>query len=113
MDRIDEGKILGAFLIGGILGAGLAFLFAPKSGKETREDISKFARKVKDDTKEKAEDVVESIEELVDKINDKVSDAVSKGKELGEDTKKNILKTIENGLKAIEKQKTKLSKLIK
>jgi len=113
MRRGDEGKILGAFLIGGILGIGLAFLFAPQSGEKTRKDISRFARRVKDDAQEKAEDVIEAIEELADKIGDKISDASSKGKELEEDAKKKILRAIENGQRIIEKQKARLSKLIK
>jgi len=113
MARIDEGKILASFLIGGILGAGLALLFAPQSGEKTRKDISKFTRRVKDDVREKAEDVVESIEDLVDKLNDRVSDVVSKGKELEGDVREGILKAIENSQRVIEKQKAKLSKLIK
>ncbi|MEK7307738.1 MAG: YtxH domain-containing protein, partial [Nitrospirota bacterium] len=43
----EEGKILGAFLIGGIVGAGLALIFAPQSGKKTRKDISRFTRRVR------------------------------------------------------------------
>jgi len=113
MARIDEGKILGAFLLGGILGAGLALLFAPQSGEKTRRDISKFTRRVKDDVTEKAEDIVESIKDLGGKLNDRISDVVSKGKELTEDVKENILKTIEDTQEAIEKQKAKLAKLIK
>lgn len=113
MNRGDEGKILGAFLIGGALGIGLALLFAPRSGKKTRKDISKFTGKVRTDAKEKVEDVVESIKELADKVSDKISDAASKGKELEDDAKKNILKAGENCQKVIEKQKVKLSKLIK
>ena len=80
MNGRDESKILAAFLIGGILGAGFALLFAPQSGEKTRKDISKFAKKVKNEAKEKAEDIAESIEELVAKISDRVSDAASKGK---------------------------------
>ncbi len=113
MNREDEGKILGAFLIGGILGIGLALLFAPQSGKKTRKDISKFAGKVGADAKEKVDDVVESIKELTDKVGDKISDTVSKGKELEDGAKKKILKTIEDAQKVIEKQKARLTKLIK
>ncbi|OGW66012.1 MAG: hypothetical protein A3J72_06870 [Nitrospirae bacterium RIFCSPHIGHO2_02_FULL_40_19] len=112
MNGRDERKILAAFLIGGILGAGFSLLFAPQSGEKTRKDISKFAKKVKNEAKEKAEDIAESIEELVAKISDRVSDAASKGKELEEDVRKNILRTIENSQKMIEKQKSRLSKLI-
>jgi gas vesicle protein len=37
-------SILGAFLLGGVVGAVLGLLFAPKSGKENREFISSKAR---------------------------------------------------------------------
>jgi gas vesicle protein len=113
MNGRDERKILAAFLIGGILGAGFALLFAPQSGEKTRKNISKFAKKVKNEAKEKAEDIGESIEELVANISDRVSDAVSKGKELEEDAKKNILRAIESSQRMIEKQKSRLFSLLK
>lgn len=40
--------ILAAFLVGGIVGAGLALLFAPKAGKRTRRQIAELADDVKD-----------------------------------------------------------------
>lgn len=113
MNSRDEAKILGAFLIGGLLGAGLALLFAPQAGRKTRKDISKFARRAGSDIKEKTDDIVESIEELVENIENRISHAASMGKELGEDTRKGILRAVENGQRIIEKQKAKLTKLIK
>ncbi len=109
----EEGKILGAFLIGGILGIGLALLFAPQSGKKTRKNISKFASKVKDDAREVAENAAESVEDLAVKVAEKISDVVSTGEGLSEDAKKKTLKAIEDAQKIIGKQKAKLSKLIK
>ena len=106
----DEGKILGAFLIGGILGAGLALIFAPQSGKKTRKDISRFTRRVRDDVEDKAESIVAAIVDLTDKIGDKISEAASRGKELEEDVKNSLLKAVEKSQKAIEKQKAKLGK---
>jgi gas vesicle protein len=106
----DEGKILGALLIGGILGAGLALLFAPQSGKKTRKDISRFAGRVRDDVEDKAESIVEAIEDLTAKIGDKISEAASRGKELEEDVKNSLLKAVEKSQKAIEKQKARLGK---
>jgi gas vesicle protein len=47
----DEDKntnILVSFLIGGIIGAGLALLFAPQSGRKTRKQIAEMADEVKD-----------------------------------------------------------------
>ena len=108
----DEGKILGAFLIGGILGVGLTLIFAPQSGKKTRKDISRFTRRVRDDVEDKAESIVAAIEDLTDKIADKISEAASRGKELEEDVKNSLLKAVEKSQKAIEKQKAKLGKII-
>jgi len=36
-------KIGGAILIGGLIGAAIAFLYAPESGRETRKDITSSA----------------------------------------------------------------------
>jgi YtxH-like protein len=33
--------IVGAFVVGGLIGAGIALLFAPKAGEELRRDIGK------------------------------------------------------------------------
>jgi len=39
----DERSILLPILAGGVIGAGMALLLAPKSGKEVREDLKRFA----------------------------------------------------------------------
>jgi gas vesicle protein len=41
-------SILMPFLVGGVVGAGVALLLAPKPGKEVREDIKRFATSTKD-----------------------------------------------------------------
>jgi gas vesicle protein len=52
MSTLEKGNItLGGFLVGAavgaVVGAGVALLFAPKSGKETREWIGAKSREVK------------------------------------------------------------------
>lgn len=44
---------MGAFLLGAVLGAGLALLFAPVPGKETQERIRVRARKLKKVTRQR------------------------------------------------------------
>ncbi|MDA8084136.1 MAG: YtxH domain-containing protein [Nitrospiraceae bacterium] len=45
----DNGiEILASFLIGGIVGAGLALLFAPQSGRKTRSQIRDLAEDATD-----------------------------------------------------------------
>jgi gas vesicle protein len=52
---------VGAFLFGAALGAGLALLFAPRSGVETRMELQRGARRVRD----RAEDLVEDATDRV------------------------------------------------
>ena len=51
----SSGSMLVSFLLGGVVGAGLALLLAPQSGDETRKKIGDFA----DDVKDRAMDYVE------------------------------------------------------
>jgi gas vesicle protein len=108
-DYTDEKRVVGAFLIGGLLGAGVALLFAPQSGKRTRRDISRFTRNAAYEAKDAIEDATESVQELVDKIGDKLSDLASSRKDITEGAKKKIAHTLENVQKAIEKQKARFS----
>ncbi|NPU83836.1 MAG: YtxH domain-containing protein [Syntrophaceae bacterium] len=62
---------LKGLLVGGIIGAVLGILYAPKSGKETREDISKSAEELCYKSKEKYEWAIQKIEKLVDEGKDK------------------------------------------
>ena len=48
----DTGKLLAYFVIGGTVGAVVALLFAPKSGRELREDIADATRKGVDQARE-------------------------------------------------------------
>ena len=44
-----EGRsVVVPFLVGGLVGAGIALLLAPKSGGETREDLKRFASSTRD-----------------------------------------------------------------
>ncbi|MBI5199417.1 MAG: YtxH domain-containing protein, partial [Nitrospirae bacterium] len=88
-----------------IVGAGLALLFAPHSGKKTRKDITRYARKTRNKTEDLASNLMESLSGLVDEISEKTSDALTKGKDLTADAKKEILK-------AIDRQKEKIEKIL-
>jgi gas vesicle protein len=49
----SAGTILGAFLLGGAVGAAIALLTAPKSGRETRTDVADWAQGAADRTRER------------------------------------------------------------
>ena len=98
-DGYSSGSVLLSFLLGGVVGAGLALLFAPQSGRETRQKIRELA----DDVKEKTTDYAQQAKE-------KVSSLVDEGKGYY-DEKKSILKSaVDAGKEAYEKEKEKYAK---
>lgn len=58
-------------LIGSLLGAATALLFAPKSGKELRADIADGASRVSETTQRVAGDVAEKSKQLVSNVSEK------------------------------------------
>jgi len=98
-DGYSSGSVLLSFLLGGVVGAGLALLFAPQSGRETRQKI-----------KDLAEDVKEKSAEYVNQAKEKATSLVDEGKGYY-DEKKSILKSaVEAGKEAYEKEKEKYVK---
>jgi len=71
-----EVSILLPFVIGGLVGAGVALLLAPKSGKELRKDISDLAT----DTREKVVMTIDKGKELYEGSRSAVKNAIDAGK---------------------------------
>ncbi len=61
MSENRNGEILTAFLLGGVIGAALGILFAPASGKVTRERLNDWLE-------EKGENAKEAIEKLENEL---------------------------------------------
>lgn len=51
------GGLLAGITIGAVVGAGIALLFAPQSGEDTRRDLSRKARSMRDEAADRLEDV--------------------------------------------------------
>ena len=79
-------SILMPFLVGGIVGAGVALLLAPKPGKEVREDIKRFA----ENTKESVTSVIDRGKTLFDESKTMISSAIEAGKTAYEQEKEKI-----------------------
>jgi gas vesicle protein len=73
----NEQSILVPFLVGGIVGAGIALMLAPKSGRELRKDIKDIAS----DTRDKITTTVEKGRELYVEGTAAVKNAIEAGKE--------------------------------
>jgi gas vesicle protein len=106
----DNVRVVGAaFLVGGIVGTALALLFAPQSGRETRKDISKTARRVKNKAVDVLEETIEDVDDFVDNLREVAADIMDQGMDLSDKARKEIAKTLAHGQSVIEKQRKKIS----
>ncbi len=94
-----SGAMVLAFFIGGLLGAGVALLFAPQPGMETRKKI-----------RELAEEAKEKAIKCADEVKSKATSTVEKGKGIVEEKKTLITSAVEAGKEAYAKEKEKLGK---
>ena len=85
------------FLIGSLIGAALGILYAPKSGRETREEIGRTTRDLLEKAKTQYEEKRRKIEELA-----------AREKELLVENKKRLKKAVEAGVDAFREGKTEL-----
>ncbi len=81
-----ERSVLLPFVVGGLVGAGVALLLAPKSGRELRKDIS----------------------DLTADARDQVSMTIDKSKELYEGSKSAVKNAIEAGKTAFIEERDKI-----
>jgi len=83
----DGGAGLGSFALGALVGAGLALLFAPKSGAETQEDLKEHARRFRSVAEERVREAQRQVEERLEEVRegvqvgfDGVKEAVNSGR---------------------------------
>ncbi|MEJ2696909.1 MAG: YtxH domain-containing protein [Candidatus Sulfobium sp.] len=109
----DNGKMIGgAFLLGGVAGAVIALLYAPKSGRETRRDVSKAARRISDDTVDLIEETIEDVNGFASDLKEKTSDIMEQGTDLSGKAWKEVMSTLEQGQRALEKRRKRLRKAL-
>jgi gas vesicle protein len=86
------------FILGGVLGGCLALLFAPESGRRTRERLRDLASDVRDKTIDLSED-----------IRDKAEDAVERGREVYEEKKTILSAAVQAGKEAMQRERDRLT----
>ena len=72
----DSSSQVGSFVIGARVGAGLAVLFAPKSGAETQEDLKEHARRLRGSAEQRMREAQKQLEERLDVAREGVQERV-------------------------------------
>ena len=98
----ENGGGLGSFILGALVGAGLALLLAPQSGEETQEEIKTRALKFRDSAKEQVREAQENLEgrlttarEHVQARVESVREAVDSGRQAALDARGELEKKLE------------------
>ncbi len=86
------------FILGGALGACLALLFAPESGRRTRERLRDLAADMRDKTIDVSEE-----------LRDKAEDAIERGREVFEEKKTILSAAVQAGKEAMQRERDRLS----
>jgi gas vesicle protein len=98
-----SGVIL-SFLLGGLTGAALAILFAPRSGRETRELLGERLKEGAERGREFRDQVTAKGREMVDEA----SGFIDKGRETAERRRDRLAAAIEAGRQAYRDEKEKM-----
>jgi gas vesicle protein len=113
MEDRDKKIAAAALLVfaGGVIGAGLALLFAPQSGTKTRKDILRYSKKAQNRADEVVDDLAANVSSLVEAIGEKTDDLLEKGKDAAGGARKDLIRLIEEGASKLEKFRTILSRI--
>lgn len=82
----DRGGV-GPFLLGALLGAGVALLFAPRSGEETQAELKAQAKRLRSSAETKIREAQAQIEDRLSDARDELMDRVDQLKEAVESGK--------------------------
>ena len=101
----EAGKLLAYFVIGGTVGAVVALLFAPKSGRELREDIADATRKGVDHARETGAQLGARAGEYYDAATLKANDLAASAREAAARRGEGLSAAIEAGRQAYREEK--------
>lgn len=103
-----RGENLIFFVVGGLIGAVAALLYAPKSGKETREDIRRIANKGAERFMTEKDAIEKRLSDLMHEISSRTDELVRGGVQLADDKKREILAAIQAAKKAYDEERRRL-----
>ena len=107
-----NGDFLKGLLIGGLIGAIAGILYAPKSGKETREDIARTTDDLLYRTKDEYEKAIEKSKEAYEAAVKRLKDLELSAKDKFYEAESKVSEFAHNSAEAIVDNKNRLKKAI-
>lgn len=94
---VGAGTVFLSFLAGAVVGAGLALLYAPKTGEELRGQITDLA-----------DDAIDKIKEITRDAQDKIVSTFEEGKETIMEKKTILSSALQAGKEAMERERERI-----
>lgn len=106
-----EGSI-GSLLLGVAIGAGIALLFAPRSGVETRREIRARARRAQDAALDLAAGVTDTVVDTYHDARDKVESRIGAARDAIEIKRQQVVRAMDAGREAAQSARDELERRI-
>jgi len=91
-----------ALIVGGLLGAGVALLFAPQSGRKTRRDLRHFAEKTRNKVEAAQIELRHSIDNIVGDAAERIGNGLNQGIDWTDSKIAELQHALEGGKKFIQ-----------
>jgi gas vesicle protein len=105
-------EFLKGLLFGGAIGAVAALLYAPKSGKETRDELKRRSLELRDDAEAKLQLAQKKAEALLDDTKKQLDQLRKDAEEAVGDLKGTASNVFSEGLDTLEKEKNRIKEAI-
>ena len=110
IERSEPG--IGTFVIGLAIGAGLALLFAPRTGEETRRDLQRRARKMGDQAQDFVSEVTGSVSQTLHAAKEKVESSIDTTRNAVELKRRQVSNAVDAGRAAAQQARIELEQRI-
>ena len=103
---------IGSFLLGLAVGAGVALLFAPRTGEETRRDLQRRAREVGDQAQDLVSEITESVGNTLQQAKDKVEGRIDAARDAVDLKRRQVTNAVDAGRAAAQQARVELEQRI-
>ena len=107
-DEVVNKNTAAALIAGALLGAGVALLFAPQSGRKTRRDIRQFAEKVGNKAEAARLELQHAIDNIIGDIEEKLQAGLASGMDWTDSKIVNLRRALDASRKSIAGEIEKL-----
>ncbi|HEX9484423.1 MAG TPA: YtxH domain-containing protein [Gemmatimonadaceae bacterium] len=107
---IEKHNDIGTLLVGLLIGAGVALLFAPKSGTETRRAIRRTAREAGDAVRTGVDEMTEKVGETLENARERVEEQIASARSAISAKKEQVSRAMDAGREAAQQARDDLER---